>query len=592
METMRKGSGRLKRMDSPVLRDSAKAAILFFLGIMAIAMIGGRIHTGIALVFWGAILLLAFLVVLVLWRHRKNLSLRSLGALPVILTPSIIGVAGILRLIGFYQGGVPIQFTRNDMVMNSIEAMTIHMRGGLGQGDEAKPVFVTAIINSLFYGPGTDYPDLLTMLYGNIAATTVVCVVASVFGAWFAFNLLKGVPLPWRIAAALFAGWVPFTRHIFGAVMYQGYMNIPVIYLVLILTWIVFRTMHTIESMAWLALIIVITLATWSPASLIPGFLLLLALLLRLSDSEAQRSTALQLVFLLFSWGFVVVFFLGVSLPSLRADGDYLTAGPGGLAGDFQDHLLLAAIGLMLLELLYGALVPQRHSAPVLGIGAMTLGGWLSVFYLASLREIGDSPWGYYPLKMLWIITITMAMIIGTELIAQTFTALATPKGTQFSKRKRVLLRVCFGTLSVLVLIVGVVLPSSYLGIRKTLVPMLARDIIVPSAQEKRTYDELVEVFDAHKGEAIAFWRQAEVMEFDGNRNRFLIQFSAPTNHDVRSHSYRAWDEHYYNLLCPLLRDWDKDATLVTSSKNYETTKNRLSYCGLRHDVEILTLDD
>ncbi len=93
----------------------------------------------------------------------------------------------------------------------------------------------------------TGFADLLTMLYGNIAATTVVCVVASVFGAWFAFNLLKGVPLPWRIAAALFAGWVPFTRHIFGAVMYQGYMNIPVIYLVLILTWIVFRTMHTIE---------------------------------------------------------------------------------------------------------------------------------------------------------------------------------------------------------------------------------------------------------------------------------------------------------------------------------------------------------
>lgn len=579
-------------MDSPTLRDSTKAAIVFLLGLMAIAMVGARVHTGIALVFWGAITLAFLLIVLVVWRNRARLTLRSLSALPVILTPPAVGIAGVLKLISHYRGGVPIQFTRNDMVMNSIEAMTIHMRGGLGVGDEAKPVFVTAIIDSVFYGPGTDYPDLLTMLYGNIAATTAVCALAGAFGAWFAFALLKGVPLPWRVAAALFAGWVPFTRHVFGAVMYQGYMNIPVIYLVLILAWIVFRTMRPIESMAWLALIIVVTLATWSPASLIPGFLLLLALILRLTDRDAPRPSRRQLTFLVLTWGLVAVYFLGVSLPSLHADGSYLTAGPGGLAGDFQDHLLLAAIGLMLLQLLYGALVPQRHSAPVLGIGAMTLGGWLAVFYLASLREAGDSPWGYYPLKMLWITTITMAMIFGTELIAQTFTALATPEGTQFSKRKRALLRSCFAVLSILVLLVGIILPSSYQGVRRTLVPMLARDIIVPSDQEKRTYDELVEVFDAHKGEAIAFWRQSEVMEFDGDRNRFLIQFSAPTDHDVRFHAYRAWDEDYYDLICPLLRDWDRDATLVTSSAHYDEAKDRLSYCGLRHRVEILPLDD
>lgn len=579
-------------MDSSTLRDSAKATVVFFLGIMVIAMIGARVHTGVALVFWGAVALAVALVFVVAWRNRANLGLRSLAAFLTIIAPAAVGITGIVRLVSLYRGGVPIQFTRNDMVMNSIEAMTIHMRGGLGVGDDAKPVFMTAIINSLFYGPGTEYPDLLTMLYGNIAATTAVCTVASIFGAWFAFSLLKGAPLPWRIGAALFAGWIPFTRHVFGAVMYQGYMNIPVIYLVLILAWIVFRTMRPVESMAWLALIVIITLATWSPASLIPGFLLLLALILFLTDRTSEKPTPRQIGFVLLTWFLVALYFLSISLPSLRADGSYLTAGPGGLAGDFQDHLLLAAIGLMLLQLLYGALVPQRYSPPVLGIGAMTLGGWLAVFYLASLREIGDSPWGYYPLKMLWISTVTMAMIIGTELIAQTFAPLTTREGGQFSRRMLVLLRASFATLSILVLAIGIILPSSYLGVRKTLIPMMARDIIVPSAEEKRTYDELVEIFDAHKGKAIAFWRQSEVMEFDGDRNRFLIQFSAPTDHDVRFHAYRAWDKDYYDLICPLIRDWDRDAILVTSSANLEETKNRLTYCGIRHEVEILALDD
>ncbi|WP_051259140.1 hypothetical protein [Schaalia suimastitidis] len=577
-------------MELCTLRDSAKAVTLFLIFLILVSLVGSTLNSGIALVFWSAIVAAVVLTALVLARNVKQFTTRSVLPVILVVLPSIIGVAAVLRFLSHYDGGIPIQFTRNDMVMNTIEALTIHRNGGLGVGDEVKPVFLTAVISSLFYGPGTSFVPLLTMLYGNIAAATTVSVVASIFSAWFAFLSLKQAPLPVRILGTLVVGWVPFTRHLFGAVQYNGYMNIPLIYLILILTWVIYRTLKPAQALIWLPLLVITTLATWSPASLIPGFVLLVTACRFFIDASIDHPTRKEYVWMGLTWGSVALYFFTISLPSLRADGDYLAAGPGNLGGEFADRLLTAAIILLLLFLLVAVIAPHRRSADVMGLGAVTMGGWLAVFFLLLMRDAGDTRWGYYPLKMLWISTLVFATIMTVETLVKAFSE--DRSEDQATQGKFYLRRFTHLALAVVIMAAGVLLPSEYLGLRKTVLPIIARDANIPSLEQKRLYDQLVEVFDSRPGEPVVFIRQASEPAYDGDRNRFLIQFSAPTDHDVRIHAYRDWDKKYYQLLCPLLRAWDKDATIVTSSNGLEKTKQQVQQCNAyRHTVQYVVLD-
>ena len=258
-------------MNVQFLRDSVRATALFLFSLITVALFGMVVKTGIALVFWTAVIVALALLGVVIYRNYQTLTRRSFFTALAILLPSLVGIASVVYLLSYYDGGVPVQFTRNDMVMNTIEALTIHQNGGLGSGDEVKPVFLTSVITSIFYGPGTSFSPLLTMLYGNIVAGLVVCCLASMFTGWLTWALLPNAPWPLRTAAVFVIGWVPFTRNIFGAVEFDGYLNIPVIYLILILSWITYRTLRPAQALIWLPVLLVATLATWSPASLMPA---------------------------------------------------------------------------------------------------------------------------------------------------------------------------------------------------------------------------------------------------------------------------------------------------------------------------------
>lgn len=587
-------------MNLQFLRDSVRATALFLFSLIAVALFGMVVKTGIALVFWTAIIVALALFGVVIYRNYQTLTPRSFFTALAILLPSLVGIASVVYLLSYYDGGVPVQFTRNDMVMNTIEALTIHQNGGLGSGDEVKPVFLTAVITSIFYGPGTSFSPLLTMLYGNIVAGLVVCCLASIFTGWLTWALLSNAPWPLRIAAVFVTGWVPFTRSVFGAVEFDGYLNIPVIYLILILSWITYRTLRPAQALIWLPVLLVATLATWSPASLMPGLLLLMALVRCLHNLPAHRPTSRELIWIALTWLCVAVFFFAWSLPALRVNGDYLSAGPGYFAGELSDYLTIASILLLLMLFVFAAALPRHRSPEAMGLGAFAVGSWLAIFFLLLLRESGDSRWGYYPLKMMWISTITFATIMTIEALRQAFTSRSVSDRRSYAWWRGRCVQVAFFALSVVIMGVGSLLPFEHFGRGGTLFPTLPRyatmptgkDHKIPTPEEKKLYDQLVEVFDENQGAPVVFIRHASNLAFDGDRNRYLIQFSAPTSYDVRIHAYREWHGDYYGMLCPLLRAWDKEATVITSTEGYKTTREQIDYCGLSDRVKLITLDN
>ena len=575
-------------MRSPMLVDSAKATTAVLAAIVAAPLLGVVLPGTFAYVFWLSVLATLAGVAWVLLRARERGQWPRWTAVALVLVPVLIGTADVVRTVVLYRG-VVLPFMRNDMVMNTIEAMTIHNNGSLGSGAEVKPVFLTAAIASVFYGPGTGYPDLRTMIVGNIAAATATCALISVLVGSFAHVMLQGTARPLRVVGVLAVGWVPYTGLVMGQVVQFGYMNIPVIVLIMVVAWILYRYLSPWQAMVWLPLVVVVSLAAWSPAALLPG-LLLLARAIRAGiglwgPGEKVVPTRAEVIATAATWLLAAAYTLGIALPALRRDGGYLAAGPGAFIPVVTDSLIFSATALLLLVGLYGALARfGADIAPVGGLALLAVGAWAGVVYLLLLRAPGDYRWGYYPMKL---------MVISIAVIGVLLTIEAMGAAVAYGPRAA-LLRGASYALAVAALAASVVTPGLHAGWRHYLVPLHEPDEWIPatSQTDHEAYADLVRVFDEHKGGAVVFIRDSERVSVDADRNRFLIQFSAPTDYDVRINAYADWDEEYYDtILCPLLDAWDKDAVVVTSERNRESVEHEVQQCRPKHDVTVTVLD-
>ena len=123
-------------MRSPMLVDSAKATTAVLAAIVAAPLLGVVLPGTFAYVFWLSVLATLAGVAWVLLRARERGQWPRWTAVALVLVPVLIGTADVVRTVVLYRG-VVLPFMRNDMVMNTIEAMTIHNNGSLGSGAEA-----------------------------------------------------------------------------------------------------------------------------------------------------------------------------------------------------------------------------------------------------------------------------------------------------------------------------------------------------------------------------------------------------------------------------------------------------------------------
>ncbi|MGP2494688.1 hypothetical protein ACTUM0_01040 [Schaalia turicensis] len=83
-----------------------------------------------------------------------------------------------------------------------------------------------------------------------------------------------------------------------------------------------------------------------------------MALVRCLHNLPVHHPTSRELIWIALTWLCVAVFFFAWSLPALRIDGDYLSAGPGYFAGEISDHLTIASILLLLMLFVFTATLP------------------------------------------------------------------------------------------------------------------------------------------------------------------------------------------------------------------------------------------
>lgn len=325
------------------------------------------------------------------------------------------------------------------------------------------------------------------------------------------------------------------------------------------------------------------------PRALLPGLLLLargVRAAVGLWGSETRiLPTRTEVIAMGATWLAAAGYTLGIALPALRRDGDYLSAGPGAFIPVVTDSLVFAATALLLVIGLYGALARfGADMAPVGGLALMAVGSWGGVVYLLLLRAPGDYRWGYYPMKLIVISVAVIGLLLAIE---------AMGAAVAYGPRAAVLRGASYA-LAVVALAVSVIAPGAYAGWRHIVAPLHEPDEWVAAASQidHEAYADLVQVFDEHKGGAVVFIRESERVSIDADRNRFLIQFSAPTSYDVRINAYANWDPKYYDtILCPLLEAWDKDAIVYTSERNRESVERDVQQCRPKHDVTVTVLD-
>ncbi|WP_111836258.1 hypothetical protein [Actinomyces bovis] len=600
------------------LRNAAKVIASTLLALVATTVLAPRLGLGrLGLVFWAGVLTPLVLGGL-LARRRLQPASKVDGAagsdaaargataekhlwnrvaswpwltISAILAPILVGTADLFLVTQSY-GVLPLPFMRNDMVMNTIEGLTIHLNGGQGTGDEIKPVFLTAAIESIFYGPGTGNPSLRTMLMGNVVALGVICATASGLLTWTTSALMGGVKTPARAVGLIIIGWIPYSGALLGIAARNGYMNIAAIFLVLVTTWVLYRTLECGESLPWLSLMILVCLATWSVAALIPGMLLLAQLMRRLRALPNAPLTSREVLLTGASWALLLLYCIFVVLPSIQTSGDYLTSGPA-FTRNFVDGNILAGIVVLFLLLAFTLLAPHANRFVAVGLGGVAFGGWAAIAILLFLRDANDKQWGYYPVKMLFIASITTAALLASEALsagARSSHGLAAKQSRWFRARQGLTVALAAAVL------VGVVLePANSGALRPALAPLhkIERWDVTPENLDRLAYQELIEVYDANPGGTQVFIRQSESFETDADRNRFLIQFSAPTSHNVRKHAYAKIDARYYErLLCPLLADWQKEATVITSKAHLAQVSQEVQDCQPKHQVNVIALGD
>lgn len=508
--------------------------------------------------------------------------------------PALLGTIDIARQLGSY-AGMPPWFMRNDMVMNTLHTADIHLDGGVGaEGRRSNPAFLTHAITSLFYGFSDSMPSLRTMITGNVISVMAMCLMASLLGAIYIVVKMRHAPTWARVVAALAFGWLPYCGVLLGSVIMFGHVNMILTYLVLLLALVVdasglFETRDVIFLETWLALV---ALATWAPTAIVPMSLAGLSLLRIMCARGSTLKRAISWRYLALPAVLLGMFIVTVTLPALAQDGDQLAAGGSTLGDAFT--ILSACICVLLAMVLLHAVMMNSVNAGVRHTVwrhvALTAAALIGVAYLATTgRDVAT--WSYYPAKFCLIMTLLLGVSVASEALA----CWPETQAIRASSRRRRLTRLGWPLVLVLVAtlsaagVAALPLPPTW-GHRAVVAP-LHSSVLDPAVERDEyvsAWNRAVAAFDANPGSATVFLRES-TPQLDADRNRFFIQFSAPTDDEVRYFAYYAEisQDEYPSLLCPLLAAWHKEATIVTSDENRDQVENEARECHMPDPVRI-----
>jgi hypothetical protein len=302
-----------------------------------------------------------------------------------------------------------------DSANNILFARQVTYDHGIHLGANENPVPLPAALIALAMSAGrgaTDAPDLLrhdiaafTLVWGTLIALT--CYLSGAAAA-AAIDRCR----TWNVVVVgAGASLIPLSWFVTGYPIEYGFFNAHVALPIVFASWIAANAAAQKPVLALSALLVACTLmlAVWSPLVLVP-----LALVVAVAvqyRSEILTLRGRQLIVAIVAFAQLGAFGLVGTLPSLLAQGGYLTA----VGGFIPFPRTITVVAFAVSALAAGLALLNKRTAPALALAAVVVGGALGIGVLLFLSRGQPSPWTYYPTKLAWLMTVVFCVLtLGT----------------------------------------------------------------------------------------------------------------------------------------------------------------------------------
>lgn len=333
------------------------------------------------------------------------------------LAPAILISLALVVGVSLWDGRRIAWAMNNDAVWNTMVARFIVADHGIGVNPNPSPL--TGALLAVGMAPGRNALDPSKWLVHDVtreAQLWLFLMLASslVAGivAWLALSAVLPIV---RHLAVVAVSFVPLTPFVAGNAIAFGFYDATIAVLVLLCAWVAWLNApaHRLVSFITLAVCCVATLAVWAPLALVP--LALAAVVVFEGGLGWTRGIGVSRSILAIIAALAVAGYgLGFTLPDLIREHSAL-ASDGGIFGLSIGQVVVTSF-VALASGLAARLVLRRWrdflgTATVLASSAIVLG------YLL-LQRGGTNPWGYYPVKFSWLISVLLIVIICTCVIS------------------------------------------------------------------------------------------------------------------------------------------------------------------------------
>lgn len=318
---------------------------------------------------------------------------------------------GTLLLSSLVQGSAKSWMLYGDTANIVLFARQLIEGGGVDVTSTDDPVPFTAALVATFILPGRslgapsvtgDVGGMWEMWVFVIALACLLC------------GLLVRALVPTRSASSTIAMAVcslaPLTWFATGASFQRGFVSVHLTLVLVVAAAIIALCARSRPalSVGGLAVACTLVLVTWSPLVVMTG-LMLLTVLVR----ERRRVLTRRAVpWLLLAAAQLMAVLLLLSLPSLASLSGVLATAEGGVFTYRRSYFAAIAV-LWLLSAIWFGLRRDRVALPVMA--AIPVGGVLGLAVLIWLRRGEETIWGYYTLKIAWLVSL-LALICAVAL--------------------------------------------------------------------------------------------------------------------------------------------------------------------------------
>lgn len=305
---------------------------------------------------------------------------------------------------------------RNDMIWNTVAARFVLADGGLSTSGHPNPSPLMNALVASWLAPGRD--TATELLRHDVARQTELWVLLTLLAAALAGIVVARAVPPSRPAlrfgAGLLGSAIPLSWYATGAMLEFGFLNAMLAVALLLVVWLLWQELPSqpVLSSALLLITTSLLLAAWAPLAILPLGLAAAAVLPRWRFFLAFRgrvalawwAAALQLP----------AYLLVVTLPDLTRDGGALAA-DGAVPGITATSVLTAAALLLTLSALAAIGLGRRHD--LAGVVVILAMGAIGVGYLMAQRFGIVALWGYYPVKLSWLLCILFTVLVAASIL-------------------------------------------------------------------------------------------------------------------------------------------------------------------------------